>query len=165
MNRSALTIRFLFFCLFFLAGAFAVVLSILARPELYDYYHNRAVLDELHAQNEKIVDLTDQYAARIELIETNPDILDRFSAAAFNRTPSAPDTVFPRTSNEQLRAETEKLLKAQTPPPVDPLPKWLGRIIDPGTRTALFLAGTALLIITFIFFGTPRPNTQGRGVA
>lgn len=157
MNRLALIIRFLLFTGFFLAGALAVVLSMLARPELYDYYHNRAALEKLHTQNEGIAELTAQYADRIALIESEPAILRRFSAATFNRRPTAADTVFPEASSEKLKAETRKILNTQTPPaPVDPLPEWLKRIIEPATRTALFVAGMALIMITFIFFGTPR---------
>jgi len=157
LNRLALTIRFLLFTVFFLAGAFAIVLSMLARPELYDYYQSRAALEQIHAQNKRIVDLTEQYAARIALIESNPDILSRFSISTFGRKPEAPDTVFPPEASEKLKAETEKILKAETAPsPVEPLPGWMHRIIRASTRMALFLAGAALIMVTFIFFGTPR---------
>ncbi len=157
MNRLALTIRFLLFTVFFLSGAVAVVLSILAHPELYNYYHNRATLEEVAAQNKKIADLTDQYAARIALIESEPAILKRFTATTFNRKPEAPDTVFPAAGSEKLRAETEKILKSeQTVQSVDPLPDWLQRVIVPQTRMALFLSGAGLILLSFIFFGTPR---------
>ena len=145
---------------FFLAGACAVVLAILAKPELYDYYHNRATLDQLGAQNERIKELTDQYAARIQLIEDEPGILKRFSTSTFGQKPQAPDTVFPEAGSQKLKAETEKILKAETQPkPVDPIPAWLTRVIDPTNRTALFLAGAALVFITFIFFGSPHIKT------
>lgn len=163
MQRLALTIRFLIFCLFFLAGAFAVVLAILAKPDLSEYYDNRAALIETHARNEHIKALTDQYAGRIALIEANPAILNRFSATAFGRKPTAPDTVFPDPGSTQLRAETERILKAQTEPPAgDPLPEWLSRVMAHPTRPALFLAGAALIMVAFVFFGSPRtaPNSQ-----
>ena len=157
MNKLALTIRFLLFCLFFLVGASAIVLSILAHPELENYYHNRAMLDQLRQQNQTIIQLTTGYDARIKLIETEPNILTRFSAAAFGQQPEAPDTVFPEAANESLRADTEDILKTETPPaPVDPIPTPLARVLEPKTRRALFLAGTALVLVTFIFFGTPR---------
>ena len=157
MNRLALTIRFLFFMVFFVAGAFAIVLAMLARPELYDYYRNRAALEELAARNERIVELTSQYAGRIEVIESNPEILARLSASTFGRKPAAPDTVFPAAASAQLRAETEKMLAAEmAPAPADPLPAWMNRVIKTSTRTALFLAGAALIMITFIFFGSPE---------
>ena len=159
MNKPALTTRFLLFTVFFLAGLSAIVLSILAHPELYSYYHNRAALDELGAQNQKIEELTAQYTARIELIESEPNILSRFSATTFGQKPTAPDTAFPGVGNETLRAETEKLLKAEAPPePADPIPNWLNRIMEPTMRIALFLAGTALILITFIFFGSTHPK-------
>ena len=160
MNKTALIIRFLFFCLFFLAGACAVVLAILAHPELYDYYHNRAMLDQLYAQNERITELTTRYTERIELVEAEPEILRRFSASTFGQKPAAPDTAFPEAGSEKLRAETEKILKTETlPNPIDPIPGWLTRITEPGSRTALFLAGTGLILITFIFFGSPRQKS------
>ena len=161
MNRLTLTIRFLLFCLFFLAGASAVVLAIVAKPELQNYYKNRAMLDQLHQQNEKIKELTDQYAARVELIETEPGILHRFSATTFGQKPQAPDTVFPEVANEKLRAETEKILKTELEPePIDPIPVWLRRVSDPAIRTALFLSGTALILVTFIFFGSIRQKKR-----
>ncbi|MBC8218261.1 MAG: hypothetical protein H8E73_07335 [Planctomycetes bacterium] len=157
MNKLSLTIRFLLFCLFFLVGASAIVLSILAHPELENYYHNRAMLDELRQQNQTITQLTTGYDARIKLIETEPNILARFSTAAFGQEPEALDTVFPKAANESLRSETERILKTETQPaPIDPIPTPLARILEPKTRRALFLAGTALVLITFIFFGTPR---------
>ena len=163
MNKLSLTIRFLLFCLFFLVGASAIVLSILAHPELENYYHNRAMLDELRQQNQTITQLTTGYDARIKLIETEPNILARFSTAAFGQEPEALDTVFPKAANESLRSETERILKTETQPaPIDPIPTPLARVIESKNRTALFLAGTALVLITFIFFGTPRTKTQGR---
>ena len=161
MNRLALTIRFFLFCLFFLTGASAIVLAILAKPELQNYYQNRAMLDQLHQQNEKIKELTDQYAARVELIETEPGILHRFSATTFGQKPQASDTIFPEVANEKLRAETEKILKTELEPkPIDPIPAWLKRVSEPAIRMALFLAGTALILITFIFFGSIRKKTS-----
>ena len=163
MNRLALTTRFLLFTAFFLAGACAVVLSILATPELQNYYHSRVMLDQLHQQNEKIKDLTEQYVARIELVEAEPEILKRFSATTFGQKPQAPDTVFPEAGNEKLRTETEKILKAELEPkPIDPIPAWLKRVLDPTLRTALFLAGTALILVTFIFFGTTRKRSADK---
>jgi len=160
MNRLVLTIRFLLFCLFFLAGASAVVLAILAKPELQNYYRNRDMLGQLHQQNEKIRDLTDQYDARVKLIEAEPEILHRFSTTTFGQKPQAPDTIFPEVTNEKLRSETEKILRTELEPkPIDPIPVWLRRVSESQTRTALFLSGTALILVTFIFFGSTCPKS------
>ena len=138
-----------------------MVLAILAKPELQNYYQNSVMLGQLHQQNERIRELTDQYAARVELIEAEPGILHRFSATTFGQKPQAPDTIFPEVANEKLRAETEKILKTELgPKPIEPLPAWLKRVIEPTTRMALFLSGTALILVTFIFFGSVRKKTS-----
>lgn len=161
MIRAVLIIRFVLFLIFFLAGAGAIVLAILARPELEDYFKNRAMLEQIEAQNETLKSLTDQYAAQVALIESEPNILQRFSVTTFGHKPSAPDTVFPEADNADLRAEADKILKAEPQPqPVDPVPAWLARILEPKIRKALFATGCGLILITFIFFGTTRTKSE-----
>jgi hypothetical protein len=158
LSKLALTIRFLWFCLFFGVGAGAMTLAILAEPELLNYYLSRRALDEVYAQNEKIKELTDQYTAQIQLIEQEPNVLDRIRVLAFNQPPQKEDTVFPRGDDQRLRQKTQdlfKMLEAKQHPP-RPLPAWLERCIQPKIRRALFLAGAALAMLTFIFFGSPR---------
>lgn len=162
MTRLALIIRFLWFCLFFSVGVGAMTLAILAEPELRDYYLSRRALDEVYAQNEKIKELTEQYIARIELIEQEPNVLERIRALAFNQPPHEKDTVFPRGDSQQMRRQTLELFemleaKQNVPPPV---PDWLQRCIEPNIRRALFLAGAALAMLTFIFFGSPRRKAE-----
>jgi hypothetical protein len=162
--KVLLTIRFVLFSLFFLAGAGAMVLAILARPELENYYHNRARLAAIQAQNDTIRDLTDQYAAQAALIEADPNILYRFSATTFGRKPTAPDTVFPEGSNAALRAAAEAIIADQLePPPAEPTPGWLLRILEPNIRRGLFLTGCGLVLMTFIFFGTVTSDDAGDG--
>lgn len=157
MYRFLLITRFVLFTVFFLVGASTVVLAILARPELENYYQNRAKLRQLAEQNEHIKELTNQYTAQIALIESEPDILKRFSSSTFGVKPTAPDTVFPESDNEKLRAETERILQTELqPPPIDPIPGWLKRPLDPTIQFALLLSGAGLMLITFIFFGAPR---------
>jgi uncharacterized protein involved in exopolysaccharide biosynthesis len=161
LYRFLLTIRFLFFLIFFVIGAGAMVVAILAEPELKDYFTNREMLARIEVQNEKIKALTEQYAAQVELIESEPNILHRFSVTTFGHKPTAPDTIFPEAKDAQLRAEAEKLLaeqvKAQTE--ADPIPAWLGRILDTKIRRGLFLTGCGLVLVTFIFFGSVRQKT------
>lgn len=157
-----MTIRFLWFCLFFTVGAGAMTLAILAEPELMNYYMSRRALQEVYAQNEQIKELTDQYIARIQLIEQEPAVLERIRVLAFNQPLEREDTVFPRGDNQRLRQKTQALFdmleaKNNTSPP---LPAWLQRCIQPNIRRALFLAGAALAMLTFIFFGSPRQVRQ-----
>lgn len=148
----------MFFLFFFVVGAAAIVLAILARPELENYYKNRQMLARIEQQNDKIKSLTAQYAAQVKLIESEPNILRRFSVTTFGRKPTAPDTVFPEATNAELRAETENILSEQIAPTTetDPVPAWLTRILEPKIRRALFLTGCGLILVTFIFFGSTR---------
>ena len=135
-----------------------MTLAILAEPELLNYYLSRRALDEAYAQNEKIKELTDQYIAQISLIEQEPNVLDRIRALAFNQPPQREDTVFPRGDSPALREQTQALFDAieakQNMP--RPLPAWLSRCIQPNIRRGLFGTGAGLVMITFIFFGSPR---------
>lgn len=137
-----------------------MVVAILATPELKDYYTNREMLRRIEVQNEKIKSLTAQYTAQVKLIESEPNILSRFSATTFTRKPGAgaSDAVIPEARDAQLRSEAEKLLAEQAAAQLnaDPIPAWLARILEPKIRRALFLTGCGLVLITFIFFGTTR---------
>jgi len=164
MTKLALIIRFLWFCLFFSVGAGAMTLAILAEPELLNYYLSRRALDEVYAQNEKIKELTDQYNAQINLIEQEPNVLERIRVLAFNQPLRREDTVFPRPSSQQLRRQTQMLFEMLEQKQNAPreLPYWLQRCIQPNIRRALFISGGALVMLTFIFFGTqPRAKKVG----
>ena len=157
MQKLALTIRFVLFGAFFLAGAGAIVLSILAKPELHNYYQSHAALAQIQRQNEKIISLTSQYKTLINRIEAEPNILDRLIPLTFGHKPQAADTAFPRVQNQELQAETEKLLEQiENTPPAKPIPAWFGRILEPKIRRGLFLSGAGLILITCIFFGTAK---------
>jgi hypothetical protein len=160
----ALTIRFLWFCLFFTVGAGAMTLAILIEPELMNYYMSRRALQDIYAQNEQIKEMTDQYIARIQLIEQEPAVLDRIRVLAFNQPLEREDTVFPRGDNQHLRQKTQALfemLEAKNNAGT-PMPAWLQRCSQPNIRRALFLAGAALAMLTFIFFGSPRGVRQDK---
>ena len=162
MQRLNLTIRFIVFAVVFLVGSGAIVLSLLCNPELKEYYENRALLNQIQEQNEKIKTLTEKYDAQIALIETEPNILERFSPLTFGRKPQAPDTAFPKADNETLSNQTEKLLsQIQAKKTEDPIPSWLRRTLDIKARRGLFGAGAGLILITFIFFMSSNQGSCG----
>ena len=157
MQKLAMTIRFVLFAVFFLAGTSAIVLSILADPELKEYYQSRAALAQIQRQNERILSLTSQYEILIGRIESEPNILDRLIPLTFGHKPQATDTAFPQVQNHTLQTETEKLLKQiESTPPAEPIPAWFARILEPKIRRGLFLSGAGLVLITCIFFGTTK---------
>jgi hypothetical protein len=159
MQKITLTIRFIVFCVFFLTGAGAVVLAILAEPELKTYYQSRAALNEIQQQNTKLKILTEKYAAQIALIESEPNILQRFIPLTLGQKPQAPDTAFPQVQDSALQTETEKLLeRIENTPAAEPVPTWLSRVIKLRNRRGLFCSGAALIFVTCIYFGTAKTD-------
>lgn len=145
-----------------------MMLAILVEPELINYYLSRQALAAVHAQNEQIKELTDQYTAQIQLIQQEPAVLERIRPLALNQPIWRPDTAFPRASQtlrQQADALFTQLQQRQNRAP--DLPAWLQRCVQPKIRQALFLSGGGLVLMTFIFFGgsataEPTGGTESR---
>lgn len=161
MQNSATLLRFVLFCLFFTVGASAIVLSVLT-DEIVNYYRTRDLPDRIEADNQRIRDLSNRYDQQLEQIRSDPDLLKRLEQITFHTTGTAGDnTVVPVASDEQLAAAREALFKnLQSNDQPSQLPHWLLRMADEvngiKNRLMLFLAGMGLVLVTFIFFGTPR---------
>lgn len=155
MTRSVAVLRFVFFCIFFAIGSAAMTLGILA-GEINDYYHSKDLLTATQQQIENIKTLTAQYDAQLHQIQKDPNILSRLKLVTIGEKPHARDTVFPKAS--ELDAAAAALLEdqqnTQEPPAV---PQWTKRISHTNTRKALFGAGAILVLLAFVFFGTPKP--------
>ncbi|HOK65368.1 MAG TPA: hypothetical protein PLV55_01015 [Anaerohalosphaeraceae bacterium] len=157
-TRISLIIRFLFFCVFFSIGAGTVAFSILLDPELSIYFRNRRVLAQLEAENKRIEELTEKYQMQIDMIRREPNLLGRLELVTFGKAyrPKEADAsnvpIFDKNLQETARAV---LAEIDSKPEDPPMPKWFERCLQPNIRTALFLAGSGLVIITFIFFGSP----------
>jgi hypothetical protein len=155
MTRSVAVLRFVFFCLFFAIGFAAMTLGILA-GEINDYYRSKDLLAVTQQQIESIKTLTAQYDAQLRQIEKDPNILSRLRLITFGEKPHAEDTVFPKASELDAAAAAlfEDQQNREQPPAV---PQWTERISHTKTRKALFLAGAVLVLLAFVFFGTPKP--------
>jgi len=161
MSRWALIIRFLLFCLFFTVGAGAITLSILIDPEMTTFFQNRQILGEIKRENQRIQDLTEKYQAQIDLIQNNPDILRRLERVTFGKAhhteedPSASLTA----DNKALLEAAQSVMDDLKEKPAEPqMPQWFQRCRQSNTRTALFAAGSGLVLLTFLFYGSPSKN-------
>ena len=148
-------VRYILFCLFFAVGAGAVALAVLA-DEIRDYCQGGVLLAETLAENEDIRFLTVEYAAQIDEIRKDPNILGRLERVTLGRRGDAEETVFPTASEKLLtEAGTAVLEDLQADRPVYKIPTWVERISEPNIRYSLFFAGAGLVLVTFIFFGAP----------
>jgi hypothetical protein len=155
MSKVVLAIRYIVFCVFFAAGAGAIALSFLVGSEMTPYFRSRAALDKTLKDNEKMQSLISQYQDQITLIEREPNVLSRLQDAALGRVPEQhADVVYPSGYNPQLAAATKQTLEEAEP--TDPnagTPAWVGRCAHPKMRSALFMSGAGLILITFMLFG------------
>jgi hypothetical protein len=157
MKKPAAILKFLLFALFFSVAAIAITISILI-DEIKLYHENKASLHHTRQLNEKLEDLIDQSAAQIHLIEKDPNILKRLSYVTLGRDPADAnsDVAYPQNnlSSKQIKNTLEDIKQKQSPAEPN-IPKWVQRCSRYKTRLSLFLAGTALVLVTFIFFATP----------
>jgi hypothetical protein len=151
-------LRYIIFCIFFAAGTTAITLSFLIQPEMTNHFQSVALLNKTLEDNEKIQSLIDQYNAQNSLIEKEPNVLARLQQVALGQTPPPQEGVIsPSDYNLQLAALAKQVLEEN--PPSDPnefSPLWARRCVDVRYRSALFLSGAGLLLITFMFFGSSR---------
>lgn len=147
-------ILYVLFCVFFAVGSGAITLAMLA-DEIGAYYRNKEILRSTEADNEKIRELISIYESQIRQIEADPNILGRFEYVTFRREPKKEGTAFPIASEGQL-AEAQKILVEGTSRLSQEIviPAWVKRCQEQRFRMSLFIAGSGLILITFIFFGS-----------
>ncbi len=157
MAKGSAFLRFILFSIFFAIGAGAITVSILIDPEVTGYYENISQLKQIEQGNERIERLMIQYDAQIAQIEKDPNLLGKLRAITLGVSPALEGAIVPKASKEQLAAAKEALLKdlkSQERTPA--VGVWVQRCSEPNNRRVLFAAGCGLILITFIFFGTPR---------
>ena len=148
--------RYILFCIFFTAGAGAIVLSILVL-EIDDHYSSREQLRLMQVQKDRFESLTDEYTMQIKEAKENPESLARLKRVTFGIEPEAEATAFPLADTRELAA-AEAAIEAsivKADKSIKP-PKWIIRSSEERFRKSLFFAGTGLVLITFLFFGTKQ---------
>ena len=145
--------RYILFCIFFAVGASAVVLSILV-SEIDDNYKGREELRKIRAENDRLEYLAEEYTLQIKEARNNPEALARLKRITLGISPQQEETAYPRSDVLDLPA-AQAAIEASKDKTADPIqsPKWVIRSLESRFRQSLFIAGTGLVLITFIFFG------------
>lgn len=154
MSKLGAFFRYIFFCLFFSLGAGAMTLSFMA-PELLANLKSIEYLNKTEYNNEKLKEMIDIYQRKIDMIENDPQALERLKRKTFGIEPSDDSTVFPKATLEELEL-ADAALKTEINKPADnnKLAIYLERSAEPIAKKGLFLAGAALILISFVSFGT-----------
>jgi len=155
-------LRTLIFVVFLSIGGAAMSGAILLDVILQKYNQKKQLTAE-KVNLQKLKSLNDDYDAVINWLEEDPNRIERLVAPTFSSNRNDVNTAYPRPSPEQLNAARKALtedMEGNNQP--SSLPEWINRCNEPDRRLALFLAGAALVLIAFIFFGrkTPAPAKQ-----
>jgi pyrroline-5-carboxylate reductase len=141
---------------FFSVGLAAMALSILAN-DLNQYYSIKIHLHNTQQTNEKLQKLIDGYGEMIKSIETDPHIVERLATVTLGVEPNSADTAYPKATRREMLAAQKALIAAA--PPLEPepvLPDWLTRCTNPFLRKILFIAGAALILVSFTCFNIKK---------
>jgi hypothetical protein len=155
-------LRFVLFCIFFAIGAGSIALSIVAE-EVYSLYSSQILVARFEDDNKKITSLSQQYDCQMRLIKSDPNSLDRLKGIMLGeKGASSEDVAVPDVSRRELINASNALLeKMETSAQKTPIvAEWLQRCNQPKSRKILFLAGAALVLISFIFFSSPAATLK-----
>ncbi|MBA7649621.1 hypothetical protein ES703_57418 [subsurface metagenome] len=149
-------IRTFLFVAFFSIGAAALGVSILV-DDLLRYYHNRQLLETAKRNLQRLELLNSDYDALLQQLQADANFVKRIAPATVGSEPAEVNTIYPKATAEQLAAAqkvlSEDFDRQRTQPTV---PNWLRRCSQPWRRTVLFLAGTFLILISFVSFSPAK---------
>jgi hypothetical protein len=145
----------LLFVIFFTAGIAAVSVAALV-PEIGTLYVYNVTLKKIETSNKNLQKLDEQYAYQIDQIKKNPAVLARLRVLNLGEEPRDPQTAYPPASDDKLIQEARIILSEKAIPKREEavIPNWLIRARQTRGRIALFLTGTALIIVSMTFFST-----------
>lgn len=152
MNKDTIT-RITLFFFFFAVGLSVMMLSLLFN-DFYAYYQNKHILAEAKGNIDKLKALNDDYDTLLRQLRNDPQFVQRLAPAALGIQPKEGDVAYPRETALQLAiARTILVKESEKPPQQQPLPRWVERCKASNRRLALFIAGSALILIAFVYFG------------
>jgi hypothetical protein len=153
-------LRTVLFIVFFSIGAAALSGSILC-DDLVRYYRNNQLLKAVEESLKRLEALNADYDALLEQLQKDPNAVKRIAPATLGTEPEAEDTIYPKATAEQLASAKKALSEEASRKVAEPeMPDWLVRCSKPPQRVILFLAGSFLILISFICFGAAKQDSQ-----
>ena len=148
--------RKILFAVFFAVGVGALT-AVLLYPDLIEHYQNKRHYKTLQDSNVHLEKLITEYDMLTHQLQTDPNLIERLRIATLGAEPDTTDTAYPKPTAEQLAVAKQVLTKqTQNQPPQADLPKWVTRCQNPALRATLFIAGVALILISFTCFNAPK---------
>jgi hypothetical protein len=151
-------VRTFFFCIFFAVGAAVLSGSVLCNV-LLRYYHGGQLLQAQQLRTSRLKSLIADYNELLAEIEADPNFARRIAPATLGTKADDANVIYPRGSKELQDAARKVLAEGSGRAPVESaVPAWLTRCSRLHWRIALFFAGAALILISFICFGAKEKN-------
>jgi hypothetical protein len=157
MQKQVIVSMLLFF-VFFAIGVFAITFCAFF-DDLYAYYQNKELLKQSQALLEKLKVLNSDYETLLKQLKGDPQLAKRI-APTLGVQPEDGQTAYPKATAEQLAAAKAILMEeSKNQPEEQTMPRWIERCRSPFRRIILFIAGSALILISFVYFG-PKFGVQ-----
>jgi hypothetical protein len=156
--QSQNIVRAFFFCAFFSIGAAVLSGSVLCNV-LLQYYHNKQLLEAQQLRTSHLKSLIADYNALLTEIEKDPNFVKRIAPATFGTRPDDANVIYPKAP-DGLQIAARKVLAEEPNQTLTELPAWLIRCSEPRQRIMLLFAGAALILISFICFGSTKQTKQ-----
>lgn len=149
-------IRAIVFVIFFSIGAAVLSATVLCDVFIENFY-KRSVLKKAEAELNKLETLNADYDELLGRLESDPCQLTRLAPATLGIEPNEPNTVYPLATVDKLVAAKYALSEEPNEPAQEEaVPEWLGACCGWPRRHILFFCGAALVLIAFVFFGSPK---------
>ena len=156
MNRAASIVRYIFFCIFFAAGASAIALSILA-DEIVQNYRGIEQLKLTEEDTARLEELLKAYDLQLDQVKNNPEVLERIRRKILGDQEQDGDITHPIATLEELQFAKEALKASSGSDEKHGfLRTYAERATKKHVKEGLFLSGSGLILIALTFFGAPK---------
>jgi hypothetical protein len=146
-------IRAVAFVVFFSVGA-AILSATTLCDDLLEYYYYKGMLAQTETRLKKLESLNTDYDTVLGQIDSNPKELARLAPATLGIEANEPNTAYPRANAGKLAAAKRVLIEEPNEATISQgVPPWLCMSCQWPRRHALFIAGSILVLISFVFFG------------
>jgi hypothetical protein len=147
------TIRLIAFVIFFSVGA-AVLSATTLCDDLLEYYYYKGLLAQAESHLKKLDSLNADYDTLLAQFEGNPKELARLAPATLGIEANEPNTAYPRATVGKLAAARRALVEEPNETTITKgAPPWLCLSCQWPRRHILFISGSILVLISFVFFG------------
>jgi hypothetical protein len=149
-------IRIVAFVVFFSVGA-AVLSATTLCDDFLKYYYYKGLLAQAESHLNKLESLNTDYDTVLGQLEGNPKELARLAPATLGIEANEPNTAYPRANAGKLAAARRALAEEPNQTTIiQGVPPWRGLSCQWPRRHILFISGSILVLISFVFFGPTK---------